>query len=249
MDSTLPFKVKGFLSRNAVSCTFLVDYQGRDAALKVRYWIKDDRNRSAEPSKREFDVMTRLKGQSGIPVAFELLDDLQGTYTELGMDQSGKPWNHVVSEPNHFQIRTYTFTPVNRDSLDHREISEIKTETTFSEPYFHGAVVMEYLPDMKPLSLLLLNSGRGFNIIGALEEIIDNAHRQGIGFLGNPKFVLSKNRPYVLGCGEAVDLNASHLSDRPEVVEKIKAFDLTYLSQLSESIRRNTSRSYFSWAI
>jgi hypothetical protein len=243
------FKVKSFLRRNAHASVFLVEYQRRIAELKVSYWYEHDASRSAERSRKGFEILNALKGLPAIPVVFELLEDLNGTYSELGLDKSGRQWHEVVSEPEQFALRNYKNNIKDSDSeypTSQRSLHSIHVVgAELKEPYFHGAIIMEHLPDAKPLVPAMFKRGINPNaIIHSLEDTVEQVHQRGFGFLGLLNVVLSGNKPYILGSDHAIRLDAQHLKEKPEVVEQIFSLDHKYLEQLSLAYRTQVWKMY-----
>lgn len=92
----LPYEVIGFIDRGINGSIFIVRYNSKNIALKINYGNKLKKNDLTQKSRKEFEYLTRLKDVEGIPNPILLLDYINGTYEELGLDSSGKTIKEVL---------------------------------------------------------------------------------------------------------------------------------------------------------
>ena len=94
MMKRLPYKIIEFLGHGQNAAVFKVEYEGQEAAMKVQ--LGYCRKSAGIRSRTEFDVLKRLEDVKNVPNPIDVLDYLEGTYQELGLDACGLPLEKVV---------------------------------------------------------------------------------------------------------------------------------------------------------
>jgi hypothetical protein len=178
-----PFEVKKYLGHGVHGSVFLVDLQGEDVALKIMHTPKADINHSfyVSRARNEFGLLEKLSGIQGIPEPIGLLDDIKGTYEELGLDKCGLSWKEVVP----------------------RYIPHMGTGY-MTEPYFAGAFLLDSVPD--PMSLISLEPN---TLTSQFFEELAWIYIQSIGrgiYPGfDAKILVSDHKPFIVDWVFAVD--------------------------------------------
>ena len=197
----LPFQVKDFLGCGVHGSVFLVDYKGKDVALKMAH----PPNKNVDISyfvnrlEAEYSYLQKLKGIKGIPGAIESISDIEGSYKELGLDACGKPWQDVVPKYNEQMGTGYP-----------------------TEPYFAGGFLLDYVPDAKSLDSIPPNT-LGKEFFEELARIYIQAIGRGLYIPFDAKILVSDNKPFIVDWVFA--LETCYVQKGKEIVYSITDLD------------------------
>lgn len=174
--------VKQYLGSGHGGVVFSIDHNGRLVALKIQHSTQDSVDLMQERVETEFENLTRLSGINGIPKPIQLLTDIQGTYEELGLDQTG--YRAIDVMPMHLQPHAKDY-------------------------FLSGAFLFELIPDAKHLCYFGDNSMPS-EFLDGIEAIMHEVHSRDRTLpTDGTSVVVSGHDPYIIDWHQSVPLSCN----------------------------------------
>lgn len=195
----LPYEVTGFLGYGANGSVYRASYEGAEVALKFQYGLRHDHEFLVEQCRTEYEHLVRLGDVAGVPNPILMLDELNGTYEELGLALSGVPISRVVSIDRYWED-------------EKRDI------------FFSGAFLFELINGRR----LSFENKQQKSFFEKLEEMVHQIHEGGLSLPNDLSAVLEANgEPYILDWLCVDDLiTPSYFQDSPNPIDRTIQFDL-----------------------